>query len=82
MLAMFIALIVGAAKKRSTAYACPGDAARYDLTFFVIGDWGREGIADQKTAAQMMADVAGCMAPAFIISTGDNFYKREWQLQL
>lgn len=38
MLAMFIALIVGAAKKRSTAYACPGDAARYDLTFFVVSN--------------------------------------------
>jgi hypothetical protein len=42
-----------------------------------IGDWGRLGNGDQRTAAKMMADVAGCMPPAFILSTGDNFYDRE-----
>jgi hypothetical protein len=26
----------------------------------------------------MMATVADCMPPAFIISTGDNFYSREY----
>jgi hypothetical protein len=26
----------------------------------------------------MMATVADCMPPSFIISTGDNFYSREW----
>ena len=41
-----------------------------------IGDWGRLGNGDQRTAARMMADVAGCMPPKFILSTGDNFYKR------
>jgi hypothetical protein len=42
-----------------------------------IGDWGRQGISEQRKAAQMMATVAACMPPAFIISTGDNFYSRE-----
>lgn len=39
-----------------------------------IGDWGRQGNSHQLQTAHMMADVAGCMQPAFIISTGDNFY--------
>jgi hypothetical protein len=42
-----------------------------------IGDWGRQGISPQKKVAKMMANVADCMPPAFIISTGDNFYTRE-----
>jgi hypothetical protein len=40
-----------------------------------IGDWGRMGNGNQRRAAQMMADVASCMPPAFVISTGDNFYE-------
>lgn len=42
-----------------------------------IGDWGRQGSSQQKKVAKMMANVADCMPPAFIISTGDNFYSRE-----
>jgi hypothetical protein len=42
-----------------------------------IGDWGRMGNGDQRRAARMMADAAACMPPAFILSTGDNFYDRE-----
>lgn len=43
-----------------------------------IGDWGRQGVWEQRQVAKMMAQVADCMPPAFIISTGDNFYSREW----
>lgn len=62
----------------SAPYVCrtPHGAA-YDATFFVIGDWGRQGNGNQRLVARMMADVAGCMAPDFIVSTGDNFYDRE-----
>ncbi len=44
-----------------------------------IGDWGRQGVNAQKKVAKMMSTVADCMPPAFIISTGDNFYSRECQ---
>lgn len=40
-------------------------------------DWGRQGSWDQRQVARMMADVAQCMTPSFVISTGDNFYDRE-----
>jgi hypothetical protein len=42
-----------------------------------VGDWGRMGNGNQRRTAQMMADVANCMPPAFVISTGDNFYESE-----
>jgi hypothetical protein len=43
-----------------------------------IGDWGREGNENQRRAAALMARVAACMPPKFVISTGDNFYPRGW----
>lgn len=76
---IIIALAVHAARERESdrpvlTYLCPGDTATYASTFFVIGDWGRRGNDGQRRAAKMMADVAGCMRPQFILSTGDNFY--------
>ena len=41
-----------------------------------VGDWGREGSANQRLAAELMAGVARCMPPKFVISTGDNIYPR------
>eukprot|EP00798_Chlamydomonas_sp_ICE-L_P009447 gene9447-8904_t len=57
-------------------YIGPSDMAVTDqeLTFFVVGDWGREGNASQLLAAKMMTDIAATHPPDFIISTGDNFY--------
>ena len=57
-------------------YVCPRtyDASKTDLVFFVVGDWGRAGNDNQRRTARLMADVAGCMPPAFVVSTGDNFY--------
>ncbi|KAI8464666.1 MAG: Metallo-dependent phosphatase-like protein [Monoraphidium minutum] len=66
---------IGVKKAGSAPYTCSApDGAAYNTTFFVIGDWGRLGNGDQRQAARMMADVAGCMRPDFILSTGDNFY--------
>lgn len=45
--------------------------------FLQIGDWGRRGVREQRKVSNMMATIAACMPPAFIISTGDNFYSRE-----
>ncbi|KIY93594.1 hypothetical protein MNEG_14369, partial [Monoraphidium neglectum] len=66
---------MGVKKVKATPYTCrPSDGSAYNATFFVIGDWGRMGNGDQRQAAKMMADVAACMRPDFVISTGDNFY--------
>lgn len=75
---LIVGLSVGAKKVSAAPYECRTPAgAAYDATFFVIGDWGRRGNGGQRAAARMMADVARCMAPDFILSTGDNFYDRE-----
>lgn len=60
---------------RLVVLTMPLDAA---VVWAQIGDWGRQGISEQKKVAKMMAAVADCMPPAFIISTGDNFYSREY----
>jgi hypothetical protein len=44
------------------------------FNFIVIGDWGRSGEYYQKDVAEQMSYAAVSLNPAFIISTGDNFY--------
>lgn len=44
------------------------------LHFFVIGDWGERGSPNQMVVAYQMKEWAAQVRPAFIISTGDNFY--------
>jgi len=61
------------AEARTIQYVCPENITDGDRFVFVIGDWGRAN-EPQRVAAQMMAQLAGCMKPEFIISTGDNFY--------
>ncbi|KAG2438465.1 hypothetical protein HXX76_005018 [Chlamydomonas incerta] len=74
-----VALILGLAyglSRRKLDYVCPRtyEASKADVVFFVVGDWGRDGNENQRRTARLMADVAACMPPAFVISTGDNFY--------
>eukprot|EP00879_Flechtneria_rotunda_P026546 GHRR01028314.1.p1 GENE.GHRR01028314.1~~GHRR01028314.1.p1 ORF type:complete len:327 (+),score=74.41 GHRR01028314.1:349-1329(+) len=72
---IIVSLSVKLTRKAQLPWTCKDEqGAQYDITFFVVGDWGRQGNANQQKAAQMMADVAECMQPAFIVSTGDNFY--------
>ena len=49
---------------------------RDPLRFFVLGDWGRKGGDDQIPIATEMARIATQAGerPAFILTTGDNFY--------
>lgn len=42
--------------------------------FLVLGDWGRNGSANQVAVAKAMAAVADTLHPDFILSTGDNMY--------
>jgi tartrate-resistant acid phosphatase type 5 len=44
------------------------------LQFYLFGDFGRNGEEHQKDLAVMMDKAAHQVEPAFIISTGDNFY--------
>jgi len=45
------------------------------LRFLVLGDWGREGRDLQTAVANAMTKQASKDHPAFVLSTGDNFYK-------
>lgn len=45
------------------------------LTFYVVGDWGRNGHAYQQDVADMMNACGAIIEPEFIVSTGDNFYQ-------
>jgi tartrate-resistant acid phosphatase type 5 len=44
------------------------------LHFTVFGDWGRNGEDNQKETATELGIVSKIFKPAFIVSTGDNFY--------
>ncbi len=44
------------------------------LSFYVIGDWGRDGKHGQREVNEAMTKTTSTIAPKFIISTGDNFY--------
>ena len=50
------------------------DKQKKTLRFMVFGDWGRNGEDNQKEVAIQMGIVAKDFKPAFIVSTGDNFY--------
>lgn len=65
-------LILGSAALPYAACA----QVRQPLRFFVIGDWGRKGGDFQIPVAREMARMAADrnLAPAFILTTGDNFY--------
>ncbi len=43
------------------------------LSFYVIGDWGRDGMHGQREVSEAMTKATTTIAPKFIISTGDNF---------
>ncbi|QDZ20943.1 metallophosphoesterase [Chloropicon primus] len=45
-----------------------------EVTFLVVGDWGRDGLDGQRAVARGMASLADELRPDFVISTGDNFY--------
>lgn len=53
--------------------AAPAGSAD-SVTFFVIGDWGREGTKNQTNVAALMSDVAAATPPVAVLSCGDNMY--------
>ncbi|ESR23969.1 Acid phosphatase [Lutibaculum baratangense AMV1] len=55
--------------------AVPAAAGDDALVFLVIGDWGDPAHAsDLRRVARGMARTAEKLAPAFVVSVGDNFY--------
>jgi hypothetical protein len=50
------------------------DNNKKQLRFMVFGDWGRNGEDHQRETAIGMGVIAKKFKPAFIVSTGDNFY--------
>lgn len=46
------------------------------FSFYVLGDWGRNGFHGQRHVAQAMQEATDYLSPQFIVSTGDNFYPR------
>lgn len=54
--------------------SCESNRDPSPLRFYVIGDWGRMGIPNQKVVAFQMNEWTKRENPKFIISTGDNFY--------
>lgn len=50
-------------------------ASEPELSFAVIGDWGK-GTPEQRRQADALGRVAGAYSSRFIVSTGDNFYPR------
>ena len=46
------------------------------VSFFVLGDWGREGKDSQTVVANSMGKRGDLSKPQFVISTGDNFYQK------
>ena len=46
-----------------------------ELSFLVVGDWGRNGTQNQQEVANQMNRTALKANAQFVISTGDNFYE-------
>lgn len=51
-----------------------------ELRFFVVGDWGRDGMCCQRDVAQEMAVTATNFTPAFVANVGDSFYPKGLRL--
>lgn len=67
-----ILLLVGLEGKEARSEVSGGD-----VSFLVLGDWGRRSEYNQSNVAQAMAKkaAASSIRPSFVISTGDNFYE-------
>jgi tartrate-resistant acid phosphatase type 5 len=54
------------------AFASPSPAP---FNFLVVGDWGRDGNANQREVAVQMSKAAESLASQCVFSVGDNFYE-------
>lgn len=54
----------------------PDDFSQPWFSFFVVGDWGRDGMCCQRDVAMEMSILAERTNPDFIVGVGDNFYEK------
>ncbi|CAI7840380.1 unnamed protein product [Closterium sp. NIES-54] len=72
-----LSLLFPATSLRFISANAPPDAladAQSQLSFLVVGDWGRNGDYNQSIVAESMGEVAAAIDSSFVVSTGDNFY--------
>uniref|UniRef100_A0A7S3VGW3 Calcineurin-like phosphoesterase domain-containing protein n=1 Tax=Dunaliella tertiolecta TaxID=3047 RepID=A0A7S3VGW3_DUNTE len=71
--------VKGIKSTKNEPLACPFQHSTMeqhpDLTFFVVGDWGREDNENQRNVGERMGMLADCYHPSFVVTTGDNFYQ-------
>ncbi len=67
--------LISAALKRPSIHGVKAIKDSADFNFFVLGDWGRQGSADQQAVANQMIIQAKKLNPNFIMTVGDNFYE-------
>ncbi len=62
----------------ATTVLAPGLSAQAQtpdqVSFLVVGDWGRKGVNHQHEVAHQMETTAAAYKTRFIVSVGDNFY--------
>jgi 3',5'-cyclic AMP phosphodiesterase CpdA len=63
-----------AQKQPTTESGIQKENNKKSLRFMVFGDWGRNGEDNQRETAKELGIIAQSFKPAFIVSTGDNFY--------
>ena len=56
-------------------YAAAARASEDQLSFMVVGDWGRRGAFNQTAVARAMGACGAVSRPDFVVSVGDNFYE-------
>ena len=66
---------IAALADSTTAAARPTLTHRPGVHFLAIGDWGRQGVPEQRRVATQMGILAHATKPAFITALGDNFYE-------
>lgn len=69
-----IFLYLGCSTALKEVASVPNTQSSSNFNFFVIGDWGKKGSEYQTAVAKTMVAQSKLWSPAFIVSTGDNFY--------
>lgn len=59
----------------SAAKAASSASRADEVSFLVVGDWGRNGESHQRDVAGQMEKAAAEFKTSFVVSVGDNFYE-------
>jgi len=72
---MGIILLFNGCNRGAAGAAATDASASGELSFIVMGDWGRGGKFSQQDIADQMEKTAAQSKSAFVLSMGDNFYE-------